>query len=370
MLLYEFARACTTVAGVAMLLSGCSGTVEVSWTESAFLEEIEQEIIAGASPSRGALVSRGVVRVSTGCTGTMLSNQHVLTARHCVRTWIGATNSYGNSMAPMQVTLEGNVSANDQTVTSGRVLEPNTSTLNSGDYALIELASPLDWNGENDNFYNPIYSGSDASLAGVSVFCVGYGNNTEANQTAGTLGAGFGTLRTASITIGAAAESTLTSNRTNGNVGAPGDSGGTCFLNNQVTGVQSTCEGPSWDENSNGQLEGREWTSINSCRHASPSAYRGWVNQQLLASVSVSFVHSPAQAQQIGTTVTYVNGSDSISSTNFTLTSAALRSGWINATVSEPPRTMCTRIKGRVPLVGTATFRGACLGDGLVSVVI
>jgi hypothetical protein len=112
-----------------------------------------------------------------------------------------------------------------------------------GDYdnTLIQVNAPFTMNGAKYGFYRMFYPGAAGSLVGKTVTCMGFGAYTHAQG-------GAGTLRTANLLVQNvplpdAAHGdymphgyTLQTNGSDQNIW-PGDSGGPCFYNNMIAGM-------------------------------------------------------------------------------------------------------------------------------------
>lgn len=341
-------------------------------------DEQRSDIINGTTPADGSLQALGVVQISFDggtCTGTLVSNQFVITARHCVRQWTGS--AWGSPYANVRARLDSPDTL-DQNITAAAVWE-STGNPPNGDYALLALSQPMTFDRRTDEFYNPIYEGTDASLLNQTALCVGYGNNVYASVgPPPRRQQGAGVLRTANLVYSNTSGNVLTMvPNAAGQITTAGDSGSTCFFNNQVTGISSTGvfnpAGPNggWvDVNGDGISTANEFTSILSALYTSPDAYRAWATPILNADVTTSFTYSPAISSSMHARLEAVTGLDIIVDAKVvtTLPAYVLRGGWVKTTItSEPPRTMCGVTRQVAPATGTAVLRGACLNDGLVS---
>jgi V8-like Glu-specific endopeptidase len=200
--------------------------------------EEQDPIIGGTATSAGTATARGDILIThflgggheASCTGTLLRNDLVVTARHCI-----TTNVEINGPADTNAT-DYYLSMDSQTVTGAEVIDV---TGGSQDFAFLAV-TPFFQTGPNANqaqgWLRSVYSGTDASLVGQTLSCEGYGDNTCSDT-------GFGTLRTASLGVSSSTGTTISfSVNSLGQIQWKGDSGSTCYTSDgAMTTVMSTC---------------------------------------------------------------------------------------------------------------------------------
>jgi hypothetical protein len=152
---------------------GCGGTVGAPEPVAS-----SEESIIGGTPSNAAAANGWVLVNHPGygwCTGTLLQNDLVITAKHCV-TFDGTING------PVDLT------GSDYVLTMGAAISSPASEIitdPNDDVAIIQMSKFMPMNGTLYNWSRQIYSGSDASLQNQTVNCYGYGS-TNASPCAGT----------------------------------------------------------------------------------------------------------------------------------------------------------------------------------------
>jgi len=101
----------------------------------------------------------------TYCSGVLMTNNKVLTAKHCVDDWVAGESYVKMGSQYAWITA--------------------VSLKSDFDVAMLKLAPALSMNGSTTGYSRPIYSGTNASLNSTTTYCSGHGPG----------GAGFPPLR-------------------------------------------------------------------------------------------------------------------------------------------------------------------------------
>jgi hypothetical protein len=232
-----------------MMVAACSG-VEPGGEEER-LGSSEQAIQNGdpGSAVPGIVYVYAATAQSHGsCSGVMLTNKWLLTARHCV------------------VDDAGNVASKNTVVIQGGGLQNGVAAILPHavrDVALVALNAPWTINGSTEGFLRPLTPYSPAQLLLSPVYCAGYGEGT-------TAGGGSGTLRNFSSIVSWAAPDNSTffvPKNLNFQVQRKGDSGGGCFENfGALLGIASSVD---------------NWNSPTFATLVSIDVIRDWVRQNV-----------------------------------------------------------------------------------------
>ena len=154
-----------------------------------------------------------VMSKGRGCSGTLLTNNWIITAAHC-QLDIGSPANIGITMG------------SQSTFGAFAVNHPSL------DFGLVRLQNPFKMQGTATGFQMPLFTAPTASLTGQIVRCRGYGCN--AFTTGGDCTGFDGTLREALLPVKVAPVddySFSVGTNAQGQGFAPGDSGGGCFAN-------------------------------------------------------------------------------------------------------------------------------------------
>jgi hypothetical protein len=233
---------------LALLLAACSGSDQLD-SEFDDMDPTELQIDQTTSAIRSGSKSQKVtghghtVQVQSNCTGTLLRNDIVLTARHCF------SSPYRPTLYTIKTGFDGNTWTEIGNVDSIDVMRDADCTWcpstwptdgdigDDADAAILHLSSPVTLDGVKEGAFRALYpwEDTDANLQGGSVTCEGWGNNVCTGLPAPNDQTGFGQLRYFNTTIDAVQHDEnngryYINQNASGQQVLSGDSGGSCWL--------------------------------------------------------------------------------------------------------------------------------------------
>ena len=255
-------------------------------------------IVDGVVEQRGQYAKSGVVGIATpetNCTGTLLTDRHVLTAFSCLRDF---------EAEELYVVYEGSDFREDQIIyveqvlRSKFVLSPDITDLE--DYALLVLRDSI---GEQVTRHPRVYQGSTLELGGASVSCIGYGNDTFTSVQNPQLSEA-GIPRGIEFMIeDIDNEAIFLTPRNQEQVRAFGGSGASCRVSStdsdrdEVIGVLSRCEASYEDVDGDNVSGEEEVTSSFRCQLVSLEQFRRFVFEHLKVDLEIEIRPYPYLAE-------------------------------------------------------------------------
>lgn len=213
-----------------LLVVAVSILLTAPWYQRAYAQPLtpdtsDPSIIGGPEVAVTEQETRGLVQVGGGCSGVLLSNDTVLTAGHCIANHHNPTT--------VVVTANWGTSANRTRIARAIYKFADFNEVRGADLALVYLESPFQVSGSTSGYDAQLNLAEPNSLVNTTVTAFGVGLSEVPNM-------GFGTWRTANLSI-----SSLDNHiyhypaNANGQITAPGDSGGPDFVGSKLTGIHS-----------------------------------------------------------------------------------------------------------------------------------
>lgn len=292
------------VWALAALQVGCgSGPVEnaaepVGLSESSIINgtTLNPEGLYYVSVHHGGPGNTSTSRPYNICSGTLVRNDAVLTARHCVTNERNIGGTVDTTLANFELIIGSQRSGVREIVDFG------------DDTALLVAERFFAMHGRNVGWFVPTYAGASDTLVGTELFCFGYGVDSIARDPASA-----DILRWSWIAPSSVSPTRLfyTPN-TSGQIMFHGDSGGSCIYTGalgtalEVTGVNSTCFQPNPDG------------PVSYCAQVKPEVFRTALDTALRAR-GAAFVHR-ATTDNSGGHITIIDHPDANGNPNALLT--------------------------------------------------